>query len=447
MNVDIIAFTRTVVGPGPDVVRTVATTPRTVPANVRMGGLAAIGVGVLSVGYGLSTESQRTLGVVLTCLIYFTGLSLGGVLFAVIQTITLGRWGRPFKRIGESFGLFLPVLWVLWAVFLLGGGLDLYPWVHEEMPAHKAAYLQPAFMQARVLAALGFLTLLALTFVRNSLRPDMGVAAESMGARAPAWWGNLTGGWQGRVAEIEATYQKNIRLAPVFVVSYMLLYGMILVDTIMSLEPHWAANMFPGWLSVSSLWLALQWICIVSVFGRKWLAIDHLITAKNYHDLGKLMFALCVFWTYTMFAQILPIWYGNMPEETSYIMLRLFVEPWASLAKVVGALCFLFPFTVLLSRGIKKLPDSLVYIAMIIATGVWLERFLLVMPAAWHKDSLPLGLVEIGVFIGFIGAFVSVVTTFLSQVPPTPISDPFMNENPADVHAHAIGGAGHAHGH
>lgn len=447
--IDIIAFTRTVVGPGPDVARTVATTPRAVPSNVRMGGLAALGLGVVCLGYGLSTETERTLGVFLTCLIYFTGISLGGVMFAVIQTITLGRWGRPFKRISESFGTFLPVMWVLWAVFLLGGGLSIYPWTHEEMPAHKAVYLQPAFMQARVLVGLGFLSLLALTFIRNSLRPDMGMAAETLGDRAPAWWGRITGGWQGRAAEIEAAYQKNIRLAPFIVVSYMLIFGMIVVDTIMSLDPHWAANMFPGWLSVSSLWLTLQWVCIISVFGRKWLAIDHLVTPKNYHDLGKLMFALCVFWTYNLFAQILPIWYGNMPEETGYLMLRMFVEPWAGLAKVVVALCFLFPFTVLLSRGIKKLPDSLVYIAMIIATGVFLERFILVMPQVWHKDSLPLGFVEIGVFIGFIGAFVSWVTTFLAQVPPTPISDPFMNENPADVHAHPIGGHdhGHAHGH
>jgi hypothetical protein len=63
----------------------------------------------------------------------------------------------------------------------------------------------------------------------------------------------------------------------------------------------------------------------------------------------------------------------------------------------------------------------------------------------WHKESLPLGIVEIGVFIGFVGAFVTVVTTFLSQVPPVVITDPFMNENPADVHAHPIGGQAHGH--
>jgi len=445
--IDLIELARTVKGPGPDVTRTLASTPRTVPSNVRMAGIGAIVLGLASAAYGLSSETHRTLGVILTCLVYFTGLSLGGLMFATVQTITLGRWGRPFKRISESFATFLPFAWVLWALFLLGGGIEIYPWLTEQMPAHKATYLQPGFMRARVLIGLGFLVVLAMMFLRNSLRADIGAAAESVGARAPSWWSGLTAGWQGRAAETEATYQKNIRLAPIIVVSYMLLFSMIVVDTVMSLDPHWYANMFPAWLCVSSMWLALQWTTIISVYGRKWLQIDHLITPKNYHDLGKLMFALTVFWTYNLFAQILPIWYGNMPEETGFLMLRMFVEPWTGLSMAVGALCFLFPFTVLLSRGIKKLPESLAPVAMIMAVGVFLERFLLVMPQVWTRDTLPLGMVEIGVFVGFVGAFVTVVTSFLAQVPPVAFTDPFINENPSDVHVHPIGGHDHAHGH
>jgi hypothetical protein len=202
--------------------------------------------------------------------------------------------------------------------------------------------------------------------------------------------------------------------------------------------------MFPAWHFVSSVWLTLQWIVIISVFARRWLKIDHLTGLTNYHDIGKLIFALTVFWTYNLFAMILPIWYGNMPEETGYLLLRMVIDPWSGLSKVVLGICFLFSFSVLLSRGIKKTPEALAAACMVIATGVWLERFLLVMPQVWHKDTLPLGLVEIGVFVGFIGAFVTVVTHVLSRVPAVPVSDPFMNPNPSDVHVHAWGDGHHA---
>lgn len=449
MSVDLIAFARTVSGPGPNIEPTVRATPRKVPGSVRMGGLAAIAIGVLALAAGLlggdEATHHRTLGAFLVCIFYFAGVSVGGVMFAVSQTASLGRWGRPFKRIGESFFAFQLVVWPLYWIFLLAGGLEIYPWMHEAMPPHKAVYLQPGFFVGRQVVGSLLLFLLSAAFVRNSLRPDLGVAGEMLGAKAPAWWSRFTAGWKGRDAEVEAAYQKNIRLAPIMIVSYMILWTMFSVDALMSLAPHWYANMFPGWLAVSSFWLSLNWIAIFSAFGRKWMGIDHLATPKAHHDIGKLMFALCVFWTYTLFAQILPIWYGNMPEETGYLLLRMFTDPWAPLAKVVGVLCFLAPFTVLLSRGIKKLPMSLAGIAMVIAIGVWLERFTLVMPEVWHGDTLPLGPVEIGLFIGFIGAFVTVVTSFLAQVPAAPITDPFMNPNPGDVHVHPYGDHGHAH--
>lgn len=443
-RVDEIAFARTVVGPGPDVEETLRSTPRGVPAVVRNLTWAGIAVGVGALGLGLATETNRTLGVLLTSIYYFLGVALGGVMFSTIATVTLGRWQRPFKRIAESFAAALPILYVLWVIFMLAGGLHVYEWTHHEMHHHKAIYLQPGFFVARQVVLMGFLVLLALVFVRNSLRPDLGVAAEQLGSSAPAWWSRLTVGWRGREAEVEEAYQRNIRLGPVMIVTYMIVYTIFSVDAVMSLAPHWYANMFPAWQAVSSVWVALSWIAMFAAFGGGWMKITHLTKNSNFHDLGKLMFALCVFWAYTFFAQLLPIWYGNMPEETGYLLLRLYTDTWSPLAKVVAALCFLIPFSVLLSRGIKKMPRSLAGVGVLIAIGVFLERFLLVMPQIWTEDSLPLGVVEIGVFIGFVSFFVKVVTTALAQIPPVAFTDPFMNPNPSDVHVHP---AGHGHAH
>jgi hypothetical protein len=443
-HIDILNETRKVVGPGPDVREAIAGIPtRTVPENVRNFGFAALGLGLLCLVGGFATDAKSTAGILLTCIVYFFGVSQGGVMFAVISTITLGRWQRPFKRIAESFAAFLPIVYVLWLVFILAGGLSLYEWSHEAMPAHKAIWLNPAFFVARQVVMLGILILLSFIFVRNSLRADMGVAAETLGAaNTPAWWGRITLGWKGKEAEIEATYQKNISLAPVIVILYFIFFSLFVVDSVMSLTPHWYANMFPAWIAVSSVWMTLSWVCILSVVLKKWMGADHLIGKSNYHDLGKLMFALCIFWTYNYFAQVLPIWYGNMPEETGFLMLRMFATPWASIGKVALAMCFLMPFTILLSRGIKKIPPALASVGGVIVTGIFLERFLLVMPAIWTSDSFPPLLLGFGVWIGFIGAFVLVVTNFLARVPPVVVSDPFMNPNPFDVHVHA-GDHGH----
>jgi hypothetical protein len=443
-RIDEIALARTVNGPGPDVTETIQSTPRQVPPMVRNLTTAGIVVGAGALGLGLFTHADRTMGALLTCIVYFFCVSWGGVMFSTIATATLGRWQRPFKRIGESFAAMLPILYVLWIVFLLAGGLHIYEWTHEEMHGHKAIWLQPGFFVMRQVVLVGFLVLLSLTFVRNSLRPDLGVAAEQLGSRAPTWWSRFTVGWKGREIEVEDAYQRNIRLAPVMVVSYALIFSLFAVDAVMSLAPHWYANMFPAWMAVSSIWVSLSWIVIFAAYGGAWMKIDHLTKRSNFHDIGKLMLALCIFWAYTFFAQLLPIWYGNMPEETGYLLLRLYTDTWSPLAKLVAATCFLIPFSVLLSRGIKKFPKSLAGVGMVIATGIFLERFMLVMPQVWKEDSLPIGVVEVGLFVGFVSLFVKVVTTVLSQVPAAPVTDPFMNPNPSDVHVHP---AHHGHAH
>ena len=148
----------------------------------------------------------------------------------------------------------------------------------------------------------------------------------------------------------------------------------------------------------------------------KWLHIDELLTPKVYHDLGKLIFAFCMFWGYTTFAQYLPIWYGNMTEETGFILLRTSLDPWAGLTKVVVILCFFMPWT-LLSRGMKKIRSSFHRVSFVILVGIWLERFLVMVPSVWKGDELPIGVGEVLMPIGFGGIMVLLVMWVLSKIP------------------------------
>ena len=46
------------------------------------------------------------------------------------------------------------------------------------------------------------------------------------------------------------------------------------------------------------------------------------VNVEHYHDLGKWMFALTIFWAYIAFSQYLLIWYANIPEETDWFLQR-----------------------------------------------------------------------------------------------------------------------------
>ena len=100
----------------------------------------------------------------------------------------MGRWGRPLKRISESFAIMMPVLYVGLLTFLALGGIEVYPWVEEarahSLPAHKAVYLTEPFFFWRQVGGLGLLILLDWKYIQASWRPDIGMMAEKLGDKA-----------------------------------------------------------------------------------------------------------------------------------------------------------------------------------------------------------------------------------------------------------------------
>jgi hypothetical protein len=56
-------------------------------------------------------------------------------------------------------------------------------------------------------------------------------------------------------------------------------------------------------------------------------------------------------------------------------------------------------------------------------TGVWLDRYLIIMPEL-SPNSIPLGLKEVGIFLGFLGAYLLCIRNFLSKHPCVTVSHP-----------------------
>ncbi len=415
--------------------------PQPAPDKLRKGAIALIVLGIVTLIAGLAMEGHgdRTRAVVLVNLIYFMGVSMGGCVLAAAMHVTWARWGRPVKRIAESFIVVMPVMWGLMVLFFVAlGGFDIYEWyTHpEELHGHKQIYLTAPFFSVRMIGGIGFLTLLGMLFFRHSLRPDLGVAAEALGDKAPAWWGNITRGWKGGDAEADETWRKNHILAPIFLMLYAIIWSFVAFDLVMSLAPHWYTNMFGAWYFAASFWLGLIWTGMISLRFRGWLGIEKLVTPTLYHDLGKLVFAFCIFWTYLFFSQLLPIWYGNMTEEIGFLLVRFALPPWQTLSKVVITMCFFIPFATLLSRGVKKMPLGFFLILALVATGIWLDFYLLVMPSVWMESSLPLPIIEVGVTAGFLGTFLYCVQKVLSSVPPLTVTDRCMH--PDERHVHVV---------
>lgn len=428
---------------------------RTLPSMVSNVSMLGVMVGVVAFIYGIwAVDPAYTWGAFLVGLMYTLAIAQGGVVFAVVLTGTWARWGRPLKRIGESFGFFLPVGWALLVLFLVfglgiytwnpdtiiaGGPVDLTP--HSaEATASKQLWLSPAFFTVRNITLLAILILLDGLYIYASLKPDLIMAKQRLGNKAPDWWDRVTGSSADLAGAAKESLQTQRFLVPFIALGFAVVFSFLAFDLIMSLDPWWFSNMFGGWTFMSSFWLAMAVIGFVAMIGRDFLKLGAFVRPTVTHDLGKLLLAGTMFWAYTAYAQILPIWYTDMPEETGFLLVRMRLPEWEWLAHLVAVTCFIAPFTILLSRGIKKMRWPFAGICVLIMFGVFFERSLLVLPSVWF-DAFPqpqLLLVSFGVWIGFLGLFTQVVGRALCSVPPLVVSDPYLEPHPWDVHVHSL---------
>jgi len=371
------------------------------------GGLLLIGTISFIVGIS-GPQSQRVWQAYLINFVFWFGMASGSILFVAILNMTHARWGRPLKRLAEALGAFLPVSFVLfWALY--GGRASLFLWVHE--PAHgKEKWLNVPFLFARDGIGIFLLATVATVLIYFSVRADS-LRFE-----------------HNKVPDVDLSWKRQNALSPVLAILYALVLSLLAFDLIMSLDPHWTSTLFGGYYFVGSFYIALAALTLFSALMRKNSALEPILRPRHFHDLGKLLFGFCMMTGYLFYAQFLVIWYGNVPEETRYVIQRIRQNPWVPLPWIILGICFALPFFVLLIRKLKMSPGWLTGMSIIVLIGMWLERFFLVAPSIWKGEEMPLGLIECSITGGFFGAVGLTSILFLKAFPLLPVSDPLFQE-------------------
>ncbi len=372
-------------------------------------GLFFIGLAAFLAGT-LGDTPQRAWQVYLVNLVFFLGVAQGMVVFAAALQLTSARWGRPIKRLAENGAVFLPVGAVLLAVLYLGRE-QIFPWIAHPVP-EKQAWLNVPFFFVRDLVMVAILAGLSLAFLRTSVRADEArLSASGPDSKKP-----------------NSIAQKLSVWGTLLAVLYAIFFSLLGFDLIMSLDPHWYSTLFGAYFFITSFFAALAAVVVIVSLVHKIGPLSQYIRGSQFHDLGKLLFGFAIVSGDFFYSQFLVIWYGNIPEETRYVILRLREMPWKPLSYAVLFVAFVIPFVVLLSRKLKQKPGWMLALGGLVLAGVWLEKFLLVVPSIWPQGSLPLGPMEMLISLGFLGLFGAVYLWNLARVPILPVGDPLFHE-------------------
>jgi len=360
------------------------------------GAIAAILGGIVVVGGLVSGHPERTWWAYHANFMFWLGLAQGMVVFAATQKLAKGHWSGVIIRFAEA-GVAFTTVAVLLFIGLIIGREHIFTWIHEPRP-DVGWWLTSKWFFLRNGAILVVLAWLSWRFVRRDTAPDVR---------------ELAGGEP--VARLEDAGRIS-RDAAILVLAYAAGFSLLAFDLMMSLAHKWVSNLFGIFYFMGSFLSALMMLAILSIALRRTMGLADIYSKRQQHDLGKLCFGFSVFWAYLMFSQYLVIWYGNLPEETYFIFYRL-SGAWRPIGIAVFFLVFLIPFIGLLGEKPKKFSPIMAGFAIVSLAGIWLERYLEVVPSINHGAGPALGIPEVGTALFFGGLFLLSWAWFAGRYP------------------------------
>jgi hypothetical protein len=195
----------------------------------------------------------------------------------------------------------------------------------------------------------------------------------------------------------------------------------------MSLEPEWFSTMFGVYFFAGSVVGFFALLPLSTFLLQKMGWLSRTVTVEHYHDMGKLVFAFIVFWTYIAFSQYMLIWYGNLPEETFWFLRRQTGE-WTQLSLLLLFGHFAVPFFGLISRSPKRRKAVLAIASIWVLFMHFVDMYYVVMPHT-SAERIPLSIVDVACFLGIGGIFVAAAAHRLARLSLIPVKDPRLQES------------------
>jgi hypothetical protein len=336
------------------------------------------------------------------------GLSMGSLALLMLQHLSGGQWGLMGRRVFEAASRNLPVVALLF-VPLLFRLPAVYHWAvpgvaeHDEIIRMKAGYLNVPFFIGRAVLYFAVWLFCMLMLNRYSAAQDRGEAGVHPGDTRPA----------------------RVVAAP-GLLAYALTSTFAAVDWMMSVDAHWFSTIYGLLLIVGQGLSAFAFVIAILALLARTEPVATYLTSRHFHDYGKLLLAFVMLWAYFSFSQFLIIWGGNLPEEVGWYVER-FRGPWGYVALLIAFGHFALPFTLLLSRNLKKRGSLLAKVAIGILVMRLVDLIWLIEPNFEHH-GFPIHWMDLAVPIGLVGVWVFLFVRQLRSRPLLPLNDPFFKE-------------------
>jgi Ni/Fe-hydrogenase subunit HybB-like protein len=318
----------------------------------------------------------------ITDFVFWIGISHAGTLISAILRVSNATWRRPVTRCAEAITVFALSISAMFPLIHLGR-----PWLFFWLiPYPSERGIWPQFRSPLLWDFFAINTYLigSVTFLALPSFPDFALIRD----RASGWrkkvYGIVSLGWRGTPKQWHRLEMAMRIMAVAIIPVAVSVHTIVSWDFAMAPVPGWHSTIFGPYFVAGAIFSGIAALIIAMAMLRKLLHLEEYLTPLHFENLGKLLLVMSLLWFYFVFAERLTTWYGNFPSEMP-VFWSTQVGSFSPLFWTMIFCNFIIPAPILAIKNLRKKIGWTVVASVPIIIGMWLERFLIIVPSLSHK--------------------------------------------------------------
>ena len=198
-------------------------------------------------------------------------------------------------------------------------------------------------------------------------------------------------------------------------------------DFSVAIVPGWHTTIFPPYFVAGAIYSGFAMVLTLAIPLRKAYGLEDFITMRHLENMAKVMLATGLIVAYGYFIEFFMAFYSGNKFDVFLATQRLH-GPYAPFYYAL-ILCNILTPQLLWFQKVRRNVAALFLMSLVINTGMWLERFVIVvisltrdyMPSAWGRYSATFW--DYSTFVGTLGLFVMLIFLFVRGLPAIAISE------------------------
>jgi molybdopterin-containing oxidoreductase family membrane subunit len=352
--------------------------------------------------------------------VFWVGIGHAGTLISAILFLLRQRWRNGIARFAEAMTIFAVMCAAIFPLLHTGRPwLPLYLSPYPNQHALWVNFTSPLLWD--VFAVSTYFTVSAV-FWYLGLVPDLATLRDrtSHPVRKVIYsifslgWRHSSRHWQ----HFERAYLILAGFATPLVLS---VHTIVSFDFAVSVIPGWHTTIFPPYFVAGAVFSGFAMVQNSLIVVRQLFHLKHLITLDTLEKMNKVMILTGSMVGYAYGMEFFIAWYsGSQFESFVFINRALGPYAWAYWTMVT---CNVIVPQLFWSKRIRRSIPAMFVIAVFVNVGMWFERFVIIVTSL-SRDYLPSSwghytpsLVDIGIFIGSLGLFFTLILLFVRVLP------------------------------